>query len=181
MEALELITGRRSVRQFKEEKVDRATVEKIVAAAAYAPSWKNTQVTRYYVCEDAKLKEYIARDCTFGFSYNAGTLERAPQVAVLTAVKGRSGMDRDGSSTTERGGSWLLFDVGAAAQTFCLAAYNYGVGTVIMGVFDPEKVAQALHIPETEEVVALIPFGYPAEEPTAPKRRTVEQLLTFCE
>ena len=88
MEALELITGRRSVRQFKTEKVDRATVEKIVGAAAYAPSWKNTQVTRYYVCDDAKIKEHIARDCTMGFTYNAGTLERAPQVAVLTAVKG---------------------------------------------------------------------------------------------
>lgn len=78
MEALELITGRRSVRQFKAEKVDRATVEKIVGAAAYAPSWKNTQVTRYYVCDDAKIKEHIARDCTMGFTYNAGTLERAP-------------------------------------------------------------------------------------------------------
>ena len=69
MEALELITGRRSVRQFKAEKVDRATVEKIVGAAAYAPSWKNTQVTRYYVCDDAKIKEHIARDCTMGFTY----------------------------------------------------------------------------------------------------------------
>ena len=56
MEALEMIAGRRSVRQFKAEKVDRATVEKIVGAAAYAPSWKNTQVTRYYVCDDAKIK-----------------------------------------------------------------------------------------------------------------------------
>ena len=181
MEALELITGRRSVRQFKAEKVDRATVEKIVGAAAYAPSWKNTQVTRYYVCDDAKIKEHIARDCTMGFTDNAGTLERAPQVAVLTAVKGRSGMEKDGSSTTQRGGSWLMFDVGAAAQTFCLAAYAYGVGTVIMGVFDPEMVAQALHIPENEEVVALIPFGYPDETPAAPKRKSVEQLLTFCE
>ena len=96
MEALELITGRRSVRQFKAEKVDRATVEKIVGAAAYAPSWKNTQVTRYYVCDDAKIKEHIARDCTMGFTYNAGTLERAPQVAVLTAVKGI------GSKTAQR-------------------------------------------------------------------------------
>ena len=102
-------------------------------------------------------------------------------MAVLTAVKGRSGMEKDGSSTTRRGGSWLMFDVGAAAQTFCLAAYAYGVGTVIMGVFDPEMVAQALHIPENEEVVALIPFGYPDETPAAPKRKSVAQLLTFCE
>ena len=52
---------------------------------------------------------------------------------------------------------------------------------MIMGVFDPEMVAQALHIPENEEVVALIPFGYPDETPAVPKRKSVEQLLTFCE
>ena len=181
MNTTECIHSRRSIRHFADKPVPHEVLEEVIADAAYAPSWKNTQVTRYYVCDDAKIKEHIARDCTMGFTYNAGTLERAPQVAVLTAVKGRSGMEKDGSSTTQRGGSWLMFDVGAAAQTFCLAAYAYGVGTVIMGVFDPEMVAQALHIPENEEVVALIPFGYPDETPAAPKRKSVEQLLTFCE
>ena len=66
-----------------------------------------------------------------------------------------------------------------AAQTFCLAAWEYGVGSVIMGIFDAEKVAELLQLPEDEEAVALIAIGYPDETPNAPKRKTVEELVQF--
>lgn len=180
MNTLEAINGRRSIRKFKEEKVARETIEKIVAAAAYAPSWKNTQVVRYHIFDDAQIKSKIANEFTLGFSYNTGTLINAPQVVAITAVKGRSGVERDGSFTTNKGDSWLMFDAGIATQTFCLAACEYGVGSVIMGIFDADKVAELLHIPENEVVVALVPIGYPDEAPVAPKRKSVEDLLTFC-
>lgn len=179
MNTIEAITGRRSIRKFKPEKVDRETIEKIVAAAAYAPSWKNTQVTRYHVFDSQDIKDTIADNYTLGFTYNEGTISHAPQVVAITAIKGRSGMEKDGSATTDKGDAWLMFDAGAAAQTFCLAAYEYGVGTVIMGIFDAEKVAELLHIPENEVVVTLVPIGYPDEAPTAPRRKSVEDLLSF--
>ena len=47
MEALECIKTRRSVRKFTEEAVSREQMAEVVAAAAYAPSWKNTQTARY--------------------------------------------------------------------------------------------------------------------------------------
>ena len=50
---------------------------------------------------------------------------------------------------------------------------------MIMGIFDAEKVAELLNIPENEVVVALVSIGYPDEEPAAPKRKSVEELLTF--
>ena len=181
METLKTLVERRSIRKFKPEKVDRETIENIVAAAAYAPSWKNTQVVRYHVFDNPAIKTDIAEHHTLGFTYNTGTIEHAPQVVALTAVKGRSGMERDGSATTNKGEYWYLFDAGAAAQTFCLAAHEYGVGTVIMGIFDAEKVAELLHIPEDEVVVALIPIGYPAESPAAPVRKPVSVLLDFVD
>ena len=46
MEAIRCIETRRSIRKFKAEQVPHETMQEIVAAAAYAPSWKNTQVTR---------------------------------------------------------------------------------------------------------------------------------------
>ena len=49
MEAMECIKTRRSCRKFKEEAVSHEVLETIVGAAAYAPSWKNTQITRYIV------------------------------------------------------------------------------------------------------------------------------------
>lgn len=52
MEALECIKTRRSVRRFTEEPVTPEQVAEVVAAAAYAPSWKNTQIARYILVED---------------------------------------------------------------------------------------------------------------------------------
>ena len=181
MNTLEAIRGRRSVRKFKDKKVDRATIEDIVADAAFAPSWKNTQCARYHIVEDAAIRKTIAEEHTLGFAYNTGTITAAPQVVVLTAVKGRSGMERDGSASTSKGESWLMFDAGVAAQTFCLAAHERGVGSVIMGIFDPDKVAALLHLPENETVVCLIPIGYPDETPVTPRRKAVRELLHFCD
>ena len=48
-----------------------------------------------------------------------------------------------------------------------------------MGLFDEAEAAKVLDLPEGRELVALIPIGYPAESPAAPKRKTVEDLLTF--
>lgn len=181
MELLEAIQTRRSIRKFEDRPVDHETLAQIVAAAAYAPSWKNTQVTRYHVLENKEFQTKIAEEYTLGFSYNTGTISHAPQVVVVTALKGRSGMERDGSATTSKGESWLMFDAGIAAQTFCLAAWEYGVGSVMMGIFDPEKVGALLNIPENETVVALIPIGYPAESPAAPPRKSVDVLLSYVE
>ena len=47
MEFTELIEARRSVRKYVESEISKAEVEEIVAEALNAPSWKNTEVTRY--------------------------------------------------------------------------------------------------------------------------------------
>lgn len=72
-----------------------------------------------------------------------------------------------------------MFDVGAACQSFCLAAWDKGLGTVIMGVFDEDGISGLLDIPAEQELGALIAMGYPDIEPDAPRRKTVEQLLQY--
>lgn len=139
MEALECIKTRRSVRRFAEEPVTPEQVAEVVAAAAYAPSWKNTQIARYILVEDAQKREKIAGDCVLDFTYNANTLSHAPALVALTMVTGRSGFERDGSYSSPLEGHWQSFDAGIAAQTFCLAAHALGLGTVIMGIYDPDK------------------------------------------
>ena len=83
MEALECIKTRRSVRRFTEEPVTPEQVAEVVAAAAYAPSWKNTQIARYILVEDAQKREKIASDCVLDFTYNANTLSHAPALVAL--------------------------------------------------------------------------------------------------
>ena len=177
MEALECIKTRRSIRKFTDEPVSHETLEKVVEAASYAPSWKNTQIVRY-IAIDSSLKDKIAKECNTGFVYNGSTMESAPMLIALCMVIGRSGYEKDGSFTTNRGDGWQMFDAGVAAQTFCLAAHEYGLATVIMGIFDP-TLPDLLDLPEGEELVSIICVGHAAEKPDAPKRKSVSDLLTY--
>lgn len=178
MTAQECIKGRRSIRQFKEDKIDHALLSEIIETASYAPSWKNTQITRYIAIE-GELKDRIAAEGTTPFPNNGKIIQNAPMLIAVTVVKNRCGYERDGSFTTPRKDTWQMFDAGIASQTFCLAAYEKGIGSVILGIFDQEKIESILQIPETQELVALIPVGYAAEEPTAPRRKPVDDLLSF--
>jgi nitroreductase len=72
-----------------------------------------------------------------------------------------------------------MYDAGVASQTFCLSAYDKGIGSVILGIFDFAKVAELLEVPEDRDVIALIPIGYPDEAPVAPRRKAVEDLLSY--
>lgn len=179
MEALECIKTRRSVRKFTEEQVDRALLEQVVAAAAYAPSWKNTQIARYTVVTDPAKKQRLADECMMDFAFNQKTSSHAPALVVVTAITGRSGYERDGSFSTSQGTHWQSFDAGVAAQTFCLAAHALGLGTVIMGIFDEVKVRAVLDLPAEQMVSAIIAIGHPAEQPVCPKRKDVDTLLQF--
>ena len=112
-----------------------------------------------------------------GFQKNIDTLHGAPALVVLTTVNDRSGYERDGSFSTSKGTHWQSFDAGLAAEAFCVAAHDAGLGTVILGIYDEAKVKDVLNLPETESVSALIPIGVPAESPAAPKRKDVAELL----
>ena len=177
MNVTECIKTRRSIRKFKPDPVDHSIIDSIVSSASYSPSWKNTQITRYIAVEDRSVLSEIADKYTP--DYNSKIIRQAPVLMAVTFVKGRCGFERDGSFTTKKEDRWQMFDAGVSCQTFCLAAWDKGLGTVIMGVFDEDGIGELLGIPEDQELGALIALGYPDIEPEAPKRKTVEQLLQY--
>ena len=178
MNAIDCIKTRRSSRKFEDTPVDPAQIEQIVEAAAMSPTWKNTQTARYVAVIDPALKAKIAEECVMGYAHNTGIINSAPALIVMTTIHGRAGFEKDGSYSTSKEDRWEVFDAGICAQTFCLAAHDAGLGTVILGVFDDAAVAKALDLPEDQIVSCLIPLGHPAESPNGPKRKTVEELLT---
>lgn len=178
MTAKECILGRRSIRKFKSDAVDHQLLKEIVETASYAPSWKHSQITRYVAVEGA-LKDKIADEGTKMFPNNGNIIKNAPVLIAVTIIKGRSGYERDGSFSTDRGDGWQMYDAGVASQTFCLAAHEAGLGTVIMGIFDRPVITSLLQIPEDRELVALIPVGYPDETPAAPRRKPADELISF--
>ena len=164
MTAKECITGRRSIRQYTDQPVSHELLAQIVETASYAPSWKHTQIVRYIAVEGEKKAKLAA--CTSSFPGNGKIMENAPMVVAVTVIKAR-------------GDAWQMFDAGVASEAFCLAAYEQGLGTVIMGIFDQQEAADLLEIPENQDLIALIPIGYPAEAPVAPKRKPVTDLLSY--
>ncbi len=102
-------------------------------------------------------------------------------MVVVTTVDKRSGYERDGSFSTSKGTHWQSFDAGLSVQNFCLAAHEKGLGTVVLGIFEEEKVLDLLNIPDGESVSALIPIGYPDIQPTMPARKGTDILLRIVD
>ena len=177
MNVTECLKTRRSIRKYTAEPVDHSVIDSIVSLASYSPSWKNTQITRYIAIEDSSLLAEIADKYTP--EYNSNIIRQLNVLIAVTFKKRRCGYERDGSFTTKKGDRWQMFDVGVACQSFCLAAWDHGLGTVIMGVFDEDGISKLLDLPEDQELAALIAIGHPDIEPAAPKRKSVDELLQY--
>lgn len=181
MEALECIKTRRSVRKFTEETVTREQLAEVVAAAAYAPSWKNTQTVRYNAVLNKEKIASLANDCMMDFAFNQKTAVPRPGGRRHDVDQGPLRLRARRQLLDLQGHALAVVDAGVAAETFCLAAHAYGLGTVVMGVFDEAEVKKVVDIPEGEEVAALIVLGHPAEEPQAPARKDTDTLLRVVE
>lgn len=179
MDFLQCVQQRRSIRKYKTDPVSDDLLRSVVEAASYAPSWKNTQTTRYIAIKDTDLKQAIAEKCTMDFIYNCKTIQNAPTLIAIITVSSCSGFEADGTPSTTKGTHWESFDAGIATQTLCLAAFEKGLGTVVLGVFDEEKVRQVLELADDEKVSALVTIGYPERIPAMPPRKTVDELLTI--
>ncbi|WP_346867395.1 MULTISPECIES: nitroreductase family protein [unclassified Clostridium] len=178
MEFQKCIETRRSIRNFNSKEVSNDIIEEIVNAAAYAPSWKNSQVTRYYAIKDAKVKDAIIEAMP---DFNKPSCKSAPVIIVSSVVKFRSGYTRDGGFDSAKGDGWQMYDCGLSNMIFLLKAKELGLGTVILGIFDEAKVTEIVGIPDTEEIVSVIPIGYFDEEVAMPKRKFADTILKVIE
>ena len=179
MNAKDCLTQRRSCRKFLDKKIARDTIQEIVELCRFAPSWKNTQIARYTIVDDEALKNEIAEKGVLGLAFNTKTITRAAAVAVISYQTGLSGRETDGSFTTPEKDAWEMFDAGIATQTFCLAAREYDIGTCIIGVMDTAYLHEKLALPADEKVACLVAMGYPEEWKSAPRRKEVEEILSF--
>lgn len=182
MQIEECIKSRRSVRKYSEKEISNEVLSEIVDLARFSPSWKNTQVVRYHVVKNPDIKEKIAQNCVLGFEFNAKTIVRCKALVIASVEAGISGYEKDGSFSTSQEDRWEMFDAGIANQTFCLAAHSKGVGSVVLGVFDENKIRQYISLPENEKVTNLIALGYPLEPAkSGPPRKEVSELMEIIE
>jgi len=174
MDTLDAIMTRRSIRRYKDTPVDEATLEKVLEAARWAPSWANTQCARFVVVRDNDIRTGLVEALS---ENNPATkaLQNAPLIIVACAKLERSGYYHGEAQTAK--GDFFMFDVALAMQNLALAAHALGLGTVHVGMFDHDKVDKLLNVPEGYTVVEMTPLGYPDQEATAPPRKELSEIV----
>jgi len=185
MEILEAIKTRRSIRNYKPDPVEDEALETVLEAARWAPSWGNSQCWRFIVVRDNNIKAKLAESLVKivekpdGMVYNPSSkaITQAPIVIVACAKLGRSGFKSNIAITSK--GDWYMFDVALAMQNMALAAHALGLGTVHVGAFDAEKVAEILEVPEGFCVVEMTPLGFQEREGKAPPRKELSEITFY--
>ena len=172
----EIVAARRSIRDYKEgTTITTAQVRDLIATAMEAPSWANSQTTRYYVAMDpdkvAAVKELVGAG-------NARNTANAPVMIVSTFVKDQSGFGR-GNQANEIGNGWGAYDNGLSNAFFILKSREQGFDTLIMGMRDSDGLRKIFNIPDTEEVMAVISLGYRASDPNRPARKPIDDIVKF--
>ena len=172
----DVLATRRSIRDFDASKeVTEAQVREILTAAQDAPSWTNSQPSRYYVAispdkADA-VRELIGER-------NKQSTKGAPVFIVSTFVKGLSGFSR-GKIFNEIGDGWGAYDNGLSNSYLVLKARAMGFDTLIMGMRDSDALRTLLGIPDGEDVMAVIALGHRASDPVKPTRKPLDEIAKF--
>ena len=172
--------NRRSVRRMKSDPINDEILEKVLEAARWAPSWKNTQCWRFVVVRDSTIRSEVAGCMISGRSGenpSANAIKQAPVLIVACAELEKSGLNA-GNFATDKG-DWYMYDVALAMQNLVLKAHSLGLGTVHLGLFDSQKVAEILRVPDGFCVVAMTPLGYPDETPRTVPRKELSEIVFY--
>ena len=170
---MDIIKGRRSIRKYEDREIPQESLDQILESVRWAPSWANTQCWEVIIVKDPEIKERL--QATLIKNPATKAMVQAPVVLVICGKMKLSGYYKGQVET--KLGDWFMFDLGIVNQNICLTATNLGLGTVIVGLFDHNKVKVILGVPDDYEVVTMIPMGYPAKEPEAPKRREISEFI----
>ena len=180
---------RRSVRDFSDRPVPRATIEWLVRCAHTAPSGANKQPWRFVCVQDPAVKQQIreaaekeerefyqrrANDewlddlAPLGTDETKEFLTVAPWLVVVFQM-----------TKADDGGQvyYLKESVGLASGMFLAAAQLAGLATLTHTPSPMKFLSEVLGRPETERPFLLIPVGYPADDCMVPKKALLRRPL----
>lgn len=155
MEFKDLLEKRRTIRFYKQEKVDDELLERLLEAARMAPCGGNMQRLRYVVVskDQNKVRQVFEQTAWAAFIKPKRSPKwggNAPLAFILLTCA---------NETT----AVVHADAGAAVQNMQLAATNLGLGCCWIGSFNHDKIAETLDLPEGVAPLYLLAIGWPAE------------------
>ncbi|MCF6157468.1 MAG: nitroreductase [wastewater metagenome] len=202
MDVRDAISKRRSIRRFKPDAVPDELIVQILESARLAPSGSNTQPWRFIVVKDSGARQRLQRA-----SYNQRHVGQAPVIIAccadikafgefperideLIAVGALPAKTREiFVPSLKKGGmsadiKWHLLiaatgNTDIAIEHMVLQAVELGLGTCWVRWFDDTRVKEILEIPKNIEIIALLPVGYPDEEPLQRPRFRLEKIVYY--
>ncbi len=151
---MDVINNRRSIRQFREQKVEAEKIDKILRAGMQAPSAHNQQAWEFVVVTDEALKEELGNISPYAKPV------KSANIAIVTLI------NKDILKVEQ----CIDQDMGACTQNILLEVVEQGLGAVWMAVKpDPtriQNVVNVLNLPENLEPYSLIAVGYSDQENT---------------
>lgn len=165
MDLYEAIKRRYSCRSYGSKPIEPEKLERILEAARQAPSAKNLQDWRFIVVTDEKKRKQVA-------------VAANEQMFIATApviVIGCSNADY----VMRCGQPISTIDVAIAMEHIALSATAEGLATCWIGSFYPEKVRDALGIPQEIDIIELMAVGYPADKETRRSREPIDNIVCY--
>jgi nitroreductase len=156
VETWDALRSRRNVREFSEQHVSEADLERILEAGRLAPSAKNWQPWDFVLVTD---REQL-RELT-GVWQGAWHAAGAAAAIAIVAPEPEDARWRD----------LLQYDLGHATMAMMLTAADLGVGTCHSSVQDQDLARTILGFPDDRFCAYLVSLGYHADRPLAPLRR----------
>jgi len=178
MSLLDLIRQRRSVRDFRDQPVEREKIMACLEAARLAPSACNSQPWKFIVIDDPKLKDKLSQVAFTGIYAINTFCKKAPVIVAVISEKGKF-IARIGGMF--RGTRYYLIDIGIAIEHFVLQAEELGLGTCWIGWFNERAVKSILNIPQYKKIDILIALGYYDKAKIGPDhgREPIEKIAAF--
>jgi nitroreductase len=150
MDVFACVRTRVETREFKPDSVPEAIIHKILEAGRWSPSQRNRQPWHFIVIQQRDTLQQLGAMAASG-----PYLADAPlAIAVVT-----------------EGARAPLIDGTRAISSMQLVAWEEGLGSCWIGSVDREGVKRLLGLPETCELITVLPFGYPTDAAKGLKKR----------
>jgi nitroreductase len=168
MEFFDIVRQRCSIRNFTAQVVEGEKIQQILDAVRLAPSAGNLQAYEIYVVADESQRSELTRA-----AWNQEFIHQATVDLVFC-----TNSERNEPRYRERGVQLYSVQDATIACTYAmLAATALGLASTWVGAFDVQAVHQIIGAPKQQIPVAILPIGYPAEQPEPRERRTLDEMV----
>jgi Nitroreductase len=184
MNSLDVLSNRRSIREFKSRELTRAEIETLLEHAVTVPNHRLTQPWRFYVMGPQARRAFglvlggrKARKVEDAAAAEALRQKVADEHAALPCMIAVAITQNENAEIREEDYAAGMM----AVHNIALAAVALGLGTHIKtgAVMDDPAARDAIGVAEGERVIATVNVGEPAVVPPAKARRAASEVTSW--